>query len=96
MVKFPEDFDLKDETQELFKNLSTEYGYEKFHWTYPKRPEGVLEKDHKVVISIIGGTGCYGDGYSTFEMFDFREDDVQGHLNVWEINEHLKNHPLDI
>ena len=52
-------------------------------------------KDGEVLISIVGGgSGLYGDGVRTFEMFDFREDEPQSYLLEDEINEHLKNNPF--
>ena len=48
-----------------------------------------------VQISIVGGGhGLYGDGVKTFEMYDFRESDVQGYLSVDEINMHLAKNPI--
>lgn len=54
-----------------------------------------LSVDDKVVVSIVGGGfGLYGDGVSTFEMWDYREDEPQGYLSVDEINQHLQDNPL--
>jgi hypothetical protein len=51
--------------------------------------------DGNVIISVVGGgSGLYGDGVKTFEMYDFREDEPQGYLLEDEINEHLKANPL--
>jgi hypothetical protein len=54
-----------------------------------------LWKNDDITISIVGGgQGLYGDGVVSFEMYDFREDDVQGYLTVEEINNHLKRFPI--
>ena len=77
-IKFPDDFE--------FKNHHVLKGAKQW-----------LLKDinSEVVISIVGGhTGLYGDGVSTFEMFDFREDEPQGYLTTDQINEHLKKNPF--
>jgi hypothetical protein len=55
-----------------------------------------LWKNGDIKISIVGGgQGLYGDGVVSFEMYDFREDDVQGYLTVEEINNHLKKFPVE-
>lgn len=57
----------------------------------------VWPQDRDAEISIVGGHwGLYGDGITTFEMYDFREGDIQGHLTIDQINKHLKNNPFDI
>ena len=59
-------------------------GATQWHWT-----------NNDITISIVGGgQGLMGDGVVSFEMYDFREDDVQGYLNVDEINAHLKKFPV--
>ena len=56
-------------------------------WTYPKKGD--------VKISVVGGgNGLYGNGITTFEMWDFREENPQGHMSADQINEHLKNNPI--
>ncbi len=45
-------------------------------------------------ISIVIGDMFYSNGSTTYEMWDFREEDPQGYLTVDEINEHLQNNPL--
>lgn len=51
--------------------------------------------DNEAIISIVGGGhGLYGDGVKTFEMYDFRESDVQGYLSADEINKHLAENPI--
>lgn len=52
--------------------------------------------DAMPVISIVGGAdGLYGDGVTTFEMWDLRESDPTGWLSAEEINEYLQMHPID-
>lgn len=54
-----------------------------------------LWEESDIRISIVGGgRGIMGDGVVSFEMYDFREDDVQGYLNVDDINAHLKKFPV--
>lgn len=54
-----------------------------------------LEKNNKVIISIVGGgIGLYGDGINTFEMWDYREDEPRGYLTRDEINIYLKDNPI--
>lgn len=44
-----------------------------------------------VIISIIGGGfGQYGDGKTTFEMFDFSEENPRGYMSKQDINAYLK------
>lgn len=51
--------------------------------------------DGKDIISVIGGgNGTYGDGVKTFEMWDFREEDVQGWMTVQELEQHIVENPL--
>lgn len=65
------------------------------HAIVPGASQWTAPTNGKIVISIVGGGyGLYGDGINTFEMYDFRESDVQGHLSTDEINEHLLNNPL--
>jgi hypothetical protein len=48
-----------------------------------------------ITISIVGGSkGLYGDGITTFEMWDFREENPRGYLSTEDINEHLSNNPI--
>jgi len=63
----------------------------KIHPVVPGATQWVLENEEgKTVISVVGGgSGLYGDGVRTFEMYDFREDEPQGYLTKEEINEHL-------
>jgi len=61
---------------------------------HPVIPGAVQYKATKkcgTVISIIGGgVGLYGDGVTTFEMWDFSEDDPRGYMTVKDINEYLE------
>lgn len=67
----------------------------RIHPVIPGAAQWVYIKDGEVQISIVGGgSGLYGDGVRTFEMFDFREDEPQSYLLEDEINEHLKNNPF--
>lgn len=55
----------------------------------------LYNNDDEAIISIVGGGhGLYGDGVKTFEMYDFRESDVQGYLSADEINMHLAENPI--
>ena len=54
-----------------------------------------LWKNDDITISIVGGgEGLMGNGVVSFEMWDSREDDIQGYLNVDDINTHLKKFPV--
>lgn len=65
------------------------------HEVVPGAMQWTLEKDGEITISVVGGGfGIYGNGKTTFEMYDFREDGPQGWLTKEEINIHLINHPL--
>ena len=73
-----------------------------------KFPESFLKKPHsfpgatqwllreskgRVAISVIGGVrGLYGDGVLTFEIWDFKEDDVRGYMTKEQINDHIKKY----
>lgn len=60
-----------------------------FQWKY--------EVDGETRISIVGGPmGLYGDGYSTFEYWDYRESEPVGYATMDEINRHFKNKPIEI
>lgn len=56
-----------------------------------------LNDEDNNMVSIVGGAiGLRGDGITTFEMWDTKNDyDVQGYLTVEEINHWLQNHPLE-
>lgn len=66
------------------------------HPVVPEAKQWLLkDKEEETIISVVGGgRGLYGNGIDTFEMFDFREDEPQGHLTKDEINEHLIKHPI--
>lgn len=65
------------------------------HPVVPGARQWLLKKEGETIISIVGGgSGLYGDGISTFEMYDFREDGPQGHLSKEEINQHLQSNPI--
>jgi len=80
-LKFPDDFNKKPHP---VIPGAVQYLYE---------PNG----DYGDMISIVGGGfGLYGDGVTTFEMWDTKNDyDVQGYLTAEEINHWLQNHPLE-
>lgn len=78
MTKFPEDFKKR---------------------MHPVVPGGtqwqLLNDEGECIISVVGGgMGVHGDGVTSFEMYDFREDGPRGYLDAEEINEHLKANPL--
>jgi hypothetical protein len=55
-----------------------------------------LWKNDDIKISIVGGgEGLMGNGVVSFEMWDSREDDIQGYRTKDEINEHLKKFPVE-
>lgn len=74
----------------------------KFPKDFKKRPHPYFKKGFqfelkqygKTVISVISGNTEYGNGIKTFEMFDFREEDVQRYLSKCQINKHLALYPL--
>ena len=52
----------------------------------------LLKENNEIVISIVGGgKGLYGNGITTFEMWDYREDEPRGYLTKDDINNHLNN-----
>ena len=56
-------------------------------WVYP-------DLDHKRISVVGGARGLYGDGVTTFEMWDKREDEPQGYLSIDQINEHFEKNPI--
>lgn len=65
------------------------------HSIVPNAMMATYPKEGEVVISIVGGgTGLYGNGITTFEMWDFREEQPKGYLSVEEINLHLEQNPI--
>jgi hypothetical protein len=67
----------------------------KNHHHIPGAIQWSLKKNSDVLISIVGGAkGLYGDGITTFEMWDYREPEPQGWLTKNNINKHLKENPL--
>lgn len=65
------------------------------HSVVPNAMRAVFPKEGKAVISIVGGgRGLYGNGITTFEMWDFREEQPKGYLSVEEINLHLEQNPI--
>lgn len=78
MIKFPDDF---IESPHHFTGMGWEYRHAK-QWIYIK-PNGSK-------ISIVGGChGLMGDGVITFEMWDFDQEEPQGYLHTYDINEYL-------
>ena len=56
----------------------------------------LADSNGDIIISVVGGsTYVHGDGVKTFEMYDFREDDIQGYLSADEINKHLTENPIE-
>lgn len=50
----------------------------------------VLHENGRIVLSVIGGgLGVMGDGVDTFEMMDFRDGEVYGHITADEINKYI-------
>lgn len=80
MKTFPQDFELKAH--------SVVQGAK--HWTL-KHPT-----TNEIIISVVGGgRGLYGNGTTSFEMWDFREAEPHAYLTADDINEHLKNNPIN-
>lgn len=65
------------------------------HPTLPNAVQWVWPTTGRIGISIVGGhSGLYGNGVTTFEMYDLRQEGPQGYLTKEQINEHLKNNPF--
>lgn len=49
------------------------------------------------MISIVGGgSGLYGDGIATFEMWDTKNmDEPEGYMTTDDINQWLNDHPVE-
>lgn len=72
-----------------FKRAKHQLIDDAWHWQY--------KIDDQQIISITGGAHMYGDGFSTFEMWDRRNDDDGpiGYLTREEINRHLEDNPIE-
>jgi hypothetical protein len=81
ILKFPEDFTGKP------------------HRVVPGAYQWLFEynNDTDEMISIVGGgSGLYGDGITTFEMWDTKNmDEPQGYMTTDDINQWLNDHPVD-
>ena len=68
----------------------------KLHIVIPEATQWTLANDKdEVIISVVGGgMGLNGDGITSFEMWDNREDDPQMYLTVDEINAHITKNPI--
>ena len=70
---------------------------EEEHPVVPNAKQWTFSMNGKCLVSIVGGgdsNRLWGDGVINFEMWDFREQDVRGHMNKKEINKHFKNNPI--
>lgn len=68
---------------------------EKDHENIPGATQWILKKNGEVAVSVVGGgRGLYGNGITTFEMWDFRDNEPKGYLSKEEINKHLESNPL--
>lgn len=66
------------------------------HRVYPSTYQYKATKLNGQTISIVGGApGLYGDGITTFEMWDFDEENPRGYLTIDEINDYLKTVELN-
>ena len=86
IIQFPIDFQYRSEY---------DGPYIKHIWVYPKK----LQKDNEAkpfawTVSIIGGNNCYGDGVTTYEMWDIRKREPVGYLSEANINLYLSENPL--
>jgi len=77
--KFPEDYQMHKHHIE-----------DCFQWLYSKE-----SNSSNCLISIVAGPHMYGDGYSTFEMWDKRNEGPLGYLTREEINRHFIDNPLN-
>jgi hypothetical protein len=81
ILKFPEDFTGKP------------------HRVVPGAYQWLFEynNDTDEMISIVGGgSGLYGDGITTFEMWDTKNmDEPEGYMTTDDINQWLNDHPVD-
>jgi hypothetical protein len=81
VLKFPEDFT---------KNV---------HRVIPGAHQWLFEYNNGTdeMISIVGGgSGLYGDGITTFEMWDTKNmPDPDGYLTAEDINQWLQDHPVE-
>jgi len=65
------------------------------HPVIPGATQWLLGHADETIISVVGGSHMvYGNGVTTFEMFDFREAEPQGYLTKEDINQHLKDNPI--
>ena len=64
------------------------------HKTHPvvsSASQWTAKKPNGTTISIVGGGhGLYGNGVTTFEMWDFDTEQPEGYLSKEEINEYLQ------
>ena len=80
ILKFPEDFTRKP------------------HRVVPGAYQWLFEyNDTDEMISIVGGgSGLWGDGITTFEMWDTKNmDEPEGHMTTDDINQWLNDHPVE-
>jgi hypothetical protein len=62
------------------------------HLVVPGASQWLATKPNGVSVSVVGGgIGLYGNGVTTFEMWDGDEDEPRGYLTIEQINEHLAN-----
>ena len=64
------------------------------HDIIPNATQWLYSKNNIIISIIGGGIGPHGDGITTFEMWDYRDEYPKGHLTVDEINDHLRNNPI--
>jgi len=56
----------------------------------PGTTHWLITKPNGIEISVVGGgIGPHGDGVTTFEMWDFDDEEPKGYLTIEDINRHL-------
>lgn len=63
---------------------------EKPHPVIDGAKQWLAKKPSGTIVSVVGGgIGLYGNGVTTFEMWDDDQEHPKGWLTIFEINEHL-------
>ena len=84
--QFPEDFLLR---------VHPFHGLGSVQFLYPPTQANPITKE-TVTISIVGGNqSLYGNGTTTFELMDNRTDEILGWLTKEEINQYLRDNPIE-
>ncbi len=68
----------------------------KAHEVIPGATQWIIKKPNGTEISIVGGgSGLYGDGVNTFEMWDFDEEDPRGYQTAEQVTDYLKSFVIE-